>query len=65
MKNDFGMTPLTVTARPLLTLALGEKNLENFVRSGFDYAHVTPNQDAMRVLNKMGFLEKGFFTMVG
>ena len=60
LKNDFGMTPLTVTARPPLTLALGEKNLENFVRSGFDHVHVTPNEDAMRALNKVGFIEKGF-----
>ena len=36
-----------------------EKNLIQFVNSGFDHIHVTPNQKAMRILNKIGFIRKG------
>ena len=41
LKHEFGMRPLTVTSRPPLTLSVGNKNLENFVRSGYDHIHVT------------------------
>jgi len=60
LKHDYGMNPLTVTSRPPLTLELGDRNLVNFVRSGYDHIHVTANEHAMRVLNKIGFIEKGF-----
>lgn len=60
LKTRYGMHPLTVTVRPPLTLSLGNENLENFVASGFDHIHVTPNTEAMRKLNTFGFIEKGF-----
>lgn len=60
LKTKFGMRPLTVTSRPPLTLEIGNKNLENFVRSGFDHIHVTPNEETMRAFNKQGFIDMGF-----
>ena len=60
LKHEFGMRPLTVTSRPPLTLSVGNKNLENFVRSGYDHIHVTPNEEVMRVFNKRGLIEMGF-----
>jgi hypothetical protein len=50
---------LTVTSRPPLESEVGKKNLIRFVNSGFDHIHVTPNQKAMRILNKIGFIKKG------
>jgi N-acetyl sugar amidotransferase len=60
LKHKYGMNPLTVTSRPPLTLSLGDQNLEHFVRSGYDHIHVTANEHAMRTLNKVGLIEKGF-----
>jgi N-acetyl sugar amidotransferase len=60
LKHEYGMNPLTITSRPPLTLDIGDRNLVNFVRSGYDHIHVTANEHAMRVLNKTGFIEKGF-----
>lgn len=50
---------MTVTSRPPLETEIGKKNLSNFIDSGFDHVHVTPNQKAMKQLNKLGFIEKG------
>lgn len=60
LKHEYSMRPLTVTSRPPLTLKTGNKNLENFVRSGYDHVHVTPDEDVMREFNKRGFIEMGF-----
>jgi N-acetyl sugar amidotransferase len=59
LKHEFGMRPLTVTSRPPLTLEVGNKNLENFVRSGYDHIHVTPNEEVMKIFNKKGFIDMG------
>lgn len=60
LKSKYGMNPLTVTIRPPLPLPLGEQNLTNFINSGFDNVTISPNPDAMRRLNRHGFIEKGF-----
>ncbi len=60
LKHEYGMNPLTVTSRPPLELPLGERNLLNFVRSGYDHLHVTANEHSMRIINKQGLIEKGF-----
>ena len=39
---------------------VGERNLTNFVRSGYDHIHVTPNEEIMRKINKLGFIKMGF-----
>jgi N-acetyl sugar amidotransferase len=60
LKHKYGMNPLCVTITPALPLALGEKNLRAFVESGYNHISVNPDHEAMRVLNKTGFIEMGF-----
>lgn len=60
LKHKYGMNPLAITIRPALSIELGDKNLYNFIHSGYNHLHVTPNPKVMQVLNKYGFIEKGF-----
>lgn len=60
LKHKYGMNPLTVTVRPALSLALGDENLTNFINSGYNHIHISPNSNVMQKLNKLGFIEKGF-----
>jgi N-acetyl sugar amidotransferase len=60
LKHKFGMNPLCVTITPALPLQLGESNLRSFVESGYDHLTVNPDYEAMRLLNKTGFIEMGF-----
>ena len=59
LKNDYGMNPLALTVRPPLSLQVGDQNLDNFIKSGYNHIHVSPGFDAMRALNKSGFIEMG------
>lgn len=60
LKKKFNVRPLTVTVRPPLEIDLGKINLENFIKSGFDHIHITPNLNIMKKLNLFGFKFKGF-----
>ena len=60
LKHKYGMNPLCVTITPALPLPLGEENLKSFVKSGFNHISINPDHEAMRVLNKIGFIEMGF-----
>jgi N-acetyl sugar amidotransferase len=60
LKHKYGMNPLSVTVRPALSLEIGDKNLHNFIHSGYDHIHITPNPIVLDRLNKYGFIEKGF-----
>lgn len=60
LKHKYGMNPLAVTVTPALSLALGDDNLKAFISSGYNHISVSPTYDAMRVLNKTGFVEMGF-----
>jgi len=60
LKHKYGMNPLTITVRPALSLEIGDKNLTNFIYSGYDHIHLTPNPKVLDRLNKYGFIEKGF-----
>jgi N-acetyl sugar amidotransferase len=60
LKHQHGMNPLAITIRPALSLELGDKNLYNFIHSGYNHIHVTPDPKVMQILNKYGFIEKGF-----
>jgi N-acetyl sugar amidotransferase len=60
LKHKYGMNPLTVTIRPALSLDIGEQNLVNFIDSGFNHIHISPDSKIMQKLNKHGFIEKGF-----
>ena len=60
LKHKYGMNPLCVTITPALTLPLGDQNLRAFVESGYNHISINPDHEAMRVLNKTGFIEMGF-----
>ncbi len=60
LKHEYNMHPLAVTVRPALEMDIGTRNLNNFIKAGFDHMHVSPNPEAMRLLNRIGFIEKGF-----
>ena len=60
LKHKYGMNPLTITVRPALSLPIGDKNLHNFIHSGYNHIHLTPNPVVLNRLNKYGFIEKGF-----
>ncbi len=60
LKHKYGMNPLAITVTPALSLELGDQNLKNFIESGYNHIQITPDSEAMRVLNRTGFIEKGF-----
>jgi len=60
LKHKFGMNPLAVTVTPALSLDLGDTNLKNYINSGFNHIQISPDAHAMKVLNRQGFIEKGF-----
>jgi len=60
LRDDYGMKPLCITVTPALSLELGNTNLRNFINSGFNHIQINPDSEAMRVLNRAGFVEKGF-----
>jgi N-acetyl sugar amidotransferase len=60
LKHKYGMNPLALTVTPALPLELGDRNLRAFVESGYNHISVNPAHEAMRSLNKTGFVEMGF-----
>ena len=60
LKHKYGMNPLCLTVTPALPLSLGDQNLRAFVESGYNHISINPDHEAMRVLNKTGFIEMGF-----
>jgi len=60
LKHKYGMNPLCVTVTPALPLPLGDKNLRNFLESGYNHISINPDHEAMRQLNKTGFIKMGF-----
>lgn len=60
LKHIFGMNPLCVTVTPVLSLPLGDQNLRSFIESGYDHISISPDYEAMRSLNKSGFIKMGF-----
>ncbi len=59
MKHRMKMHPLTVTIAPPLSFPLGDRNLENFIYSGFDHVRITPNPDVGAKIAKTAFIEQG------
>lgn len=59
LKHKYGMNPLAVTINPALPSEIGQKNLANFIQSGYPHVSVSPDPKSMRILNRMGFVEKG------
>jgi len=60
LKHKYGMNPLCATVTPALPLPLGDQNLRSFVESGYNHISINPNNEAMRALNRSGFVEMGF-----
>ena len=60
LKHKYGMNPLAITVTPALSLELGNKNLENYIESGYNHIQINPAVEAMRILNRQGFIDKGF-----
>jgi len=59
LKNKYKLNPLCITVRPPLSLEIGDDNLKAFINSGYEHILISPNSEAMRKLDKIGFLNYG------
>jgi len=59
LKNKFNMHPLCVTLKPQMQTEVGKKNLDNFIKSGFDHILISPNPKIYDALARKGFKEQG------
>lgn len=59
LKYKYGMNPLTVTWAPHLPTEIGRKNLDNFIRHGFDNVLGSVNGKVHRLMTKLSFLYLG------
>lgn len=55
LKYKYGMNPLCISWAPLLATEIGRKNLDNFIRAGFDHILGTPNPKSTRRLTQLAF----------
>ena len=55
LKYAYGMHPLTVTWAPHIYTDVGWKNLQNFIKSGFDNILGTPDGKVHRLMTKLAF----------
>lgn len=60
LKHKYGINPLAITVTPPLPMDLGNKNLRNFINKGYNHIQITPDVNVMRVLDRIGFIEKGW-----
>lgn len=60
LKHVHGMNPLGITVTPALPTELGDENLRSFVKSGYNHMSINPDYEAMRTLNRDGFIKMGF-----
>jgi N-acetyl sugar amidotransferase len=60
LKEKYDMNPLCVTIAPPLSLPLGDKNLNNFISSGYSHITINPSRSIMQKLDRYGFEELGF-----
>lgn len=56
LKEKYGMHPLTCTWAPHEYTAVGWRNFQRWLNSGFDNVLVTPNPKVHRLLTKLAFL---------
>jgi N-acetyl sugar amidotransferase len=59
LKYKYGMNPLAVTWAPLKATEIGRRNLDAFIRSGFDSILGTPNGIVTRKLTELSFRHLG------
>jgi N-acetyl sugar amidotransferase len=55
LKYKYGMNPLAVTWAPLSATEIGRRNLDAFIKSGFDNVLGTPNGIVTRKLTQLSF----------
>jgi N-acetyl sugar amidotransferase len=60
LKHVYGMNPLALTISPPLALPLGDQNLKAFIESGYNHISVNIAHEALREVNRLGFIEMGF-----
>jgi len=60
LKHVYGMNPLALTVTPPLALPLGDQNLKAFIESGYNHISVNIAHEALRSVNRLGFIEMGF-----
>jgi N-acetyl sugar amidotransferase len=60
LKKKYGLKQLCVTVRPPLETEIGIKNVKNFISSGYEHIHISPNEEQMRVMNLFGLVQAGF-----
>ncbi|MCL5740511.1 MAG: N-acetyl sugar amidotransferase [Betaproteobacteria bacterium] len=59
LKHRYGMNPLCVTWAPLLPTEIGRRNLDAFIRSGFNHIMGTPNPKTTKRLTQLAFAHLG------
>ena len=59
LKHEFNMHPLCVSAKPPLSTSLGETNLKNFIKSGFNLIEINPNPEICKKIDKEAFVKDG------
>jgi len=53
LKFKYGMNPLCVTWRPIAPTKIGKKNLENFIKTGFDHVLGVPKAKTLKKLTAL------------
>ena len=57
---DLLLGPAAKLAKGALPTELGDENLRSFVKSGYNHMSINPDYEAMRTLNRDGFIKMGF-----
>lgn len=60
LRHKYKQNVLTVTVTPAMALELGNENLRRFIGAGYNHIQISPDVETMRLLNRRGFIEKGF-----
>jgi len=59
MRDKLGLNCLAVTLQPPLSFDVGNKNLENYINTGFDHIRITPNPKVGGYIARQSMIEKG------
>ncbi|MCX6235977.1 MAG: N-acetyl sugar amidotransferase, partial [Bacteroidia bacterium] len=59
MKHKMKMNPLCITITPGSTLDIGQRNLRNFIKNGYDVLQVDVNPQVLARIDKIGLVEYG------
>jgi N-acetyl sugar amidotransferase len=59
LKNKYNLNVLCITVRPPLSLEIGDENLKSFINSGYEHLLISPDNEVMRRLDTIGFLNYG------